>query len=273
MKKTNLIISLLLLLFLSSCEEVVSVDLKPEAPRLVIEAAINWQKGTDGKQQKIKLSTTTSFFSSQIPTVSDAVVVVKNSNGMAFVFKELSNSGEYVCDHFIPVIGQEYSLSVTLNNTVYTATETLQGVAAIDEVTQTNEGGITRDEVQIKTFFKDPLEQDNYYFFRYTYPENFRQDLSVTDDDLFKGNRFFSLSQKEDLKPGDAVKITHYGVSRKYYNYLQILTSIAGGNSGGPFQSPPTTLRGNIVNTTNKEQYPLGFFSVSETDSRTYIIQ
>lgn len=271
MKKINLAIVLLLTFFMSSCEEVVQVDLDTEAPRLVIEANIKWQKGTDGSQQKIKLSTTTSFFSDKIPTVSGAEIIVKNSANVPFIFKEIANSGEYICTNFIPVIDGIYTLTVNLNNTVYSATETLKSVAPIDEVTQNNEGGIAKDEIQIKTFFNDPAAI-NYYLFQYTYKEERFQNLSATDDDFFQGNRFFSLSQKDDLQSGDEVKVTHYGISKTYYNYLVILITISGGNSGGPFQSPPATVRGNIVNTIDKDNYPLGFFSLGETDTRTVTI-
>jgi hypothetical protein len=55
MKKLHIITSLFLLLLLNSCTEVVNIDLNTESPRLVIEASINWQKGTSGATQKIKL--------------------------------------------------------------------------------------------------------------------------------------------------------------------------------------------------------------------------
>jgi hypothetical protein len=41
---------------------------------------------------------------------------------------------------------------------------------------------------------------------------------------------------------------------------MSILVSIAG-NSGGDPSSPPATVRGNIVNTTDSANYPLGYFS------------
>lgn len=273
MKKTNILIAFILALFISSCEEVISVDLDTEAPRLVIEAPIKWQKGTDGKEQKIKLSTTTSFFSTEIPTVSGAQIVVKNSTNVPFLFTEVANSGEYVCTNFIPVINEAYTLTVTLNGTVYSATETLKTVASIDEVTQINDGGIAKNEIQIKTFFNDPAAETNYYLFQYNYKDELLQNLSASDDVFFQGNRFFSLSQKEDLKIGDVVTITHYGISKTYYNYLAILITISGGSSGGPFQSPPATVRGNIINTTDKNNYPLGFFSLGEIETRTYTVQ
>ena len=71
-------------LFFQSCEEVIHVDLDTAPPRLVIDAAINWQKGTIGNEQKIILSTTTGFYSNVIPKVSGATVAVKDSQNFNF---------------------------------------------------------------------------------------------------------------------------------------------------------------------------------------------
>jgi hypothetical protein len=50
------------------------------------------------------------------------------------------------------------------------------------------------------------------------------------------------------------------------------LVSIAGNSSGSPFQSPSATVRGNIINNTTEANFPLGYFSLSEQDSRNYIV-
>jgi hypothetical protein len=54
------------------------------------------------------------------------------------------------------------------------------------------------------------------------------------EDTFFQGNEFFSISQNDDLKIGDKVTVSHYGISKEYYNYINILVSISG-NGGGPF--------------------------------------
>jgi hypothetical protein len=72
---------------------------------------------------------------------------------------------------------------------------------------------------------------------------------------------------------GDKITVTHFGISQSYYNYLSVLLSIASNGGGSPFQSPPATVRGNLINITNAANYPLGYFSLSESDKREYIIQ
>jgi hypothetical protein len=52
---------------------------------------------------------------------------------------------------------------------------------------------------------------------------------------------------------------------------MNILLGITGGV--GPFSTPPATLRGNIVNLTNEENFCLGFFRLSEIDRLDYTVQ
>jgi hypothetical protein len=273
MKKATLLIVFFISLFFASCEEVVDVDLDTAPPKLVIEAAINWQKGTNGRQQTIKLTTTTGYFENVIPTVSGATVYIKNSQNQQFNFIEVPKTGRYVCTNFRPVINEQYTLTVIRNGETYTADETLESVAPITRIEQNNQGGFTGKDIEIKAFYNDPGGVDNFYLYKYVYSNKIKSNYYVDDDKFFQGNEFFSLSDDDELKIGDEIEITHIGISKQYYNYMSILVSIAGNNVGGPFQSPPATVKGNIINTTNKSNYPLGYFSLSETDLRKYTIQ
>lgn len=273
MKKATLLIVFFISIFFTSCEEVVDVDLKTAPTKLVIEAAINWQKGTTGKQQTIKLTTTAGYFENAVPVVSGATVFIKNSKNVQFNFSEFQKTGRYVCNNFVPEIDENYSLTVISGGNTYTATETMKGVAPITRIEQNNEGGFTGKEIETKAFFNDPANADNFYLFKYAYSHKITATYYATEDKFFQGNEFFSKSDDDDLKIGNEVEMTHYGISKQYYNYMNILISIAGSGSGGPFQSPPATVKGNIINTTDKANYPLGYFSLSETDYRKYKIQ
>ena len=273
MKKATLLISLFISIFLASCEEVVDVDLDTAPPKLVIEAAINWQKGTAGKQQTVKLSTTTGYFENVIPTVSGATIFIKNSKNEQFNFVEVQKTGRYVCSNFVPVIDENYTLTVISNGNTYTATETMKSVAPITRIEQNNEGGITGDEIEVRAFYNDPADADNFYLYKYVYSNKVTSTYYVSEDKFFQGNEYFSKSDDDDLKIGNEIEITHYGISKQYYNYMSILVSIAGSNVGGPFQTPPATVKGNIINTTDKANYPLGYFSLSEIDTKKFKIQ
>lgn len=265
---------LVLVLGFSSCEEVIDVNLDTAAPRLVIDAALQWQKGTDGATQKIKLSTTTGYFDQVIPKVSGATVFVTNDAGVVFDFFEtVPNSGEYICNNFVPVLNSAYTLTVVQEGITYRATETLMPVNPIDKIEQRNDGGFAGDNVEIKFFYTDNGLTDDFYLFRaklstYQIPE-----YGVSRDEFYQGNQIFGLYSNEDIKSGDTLDITLTGISEGYFNYLQVLLSIAGSAGGSPFQSPPATVRGNIINTVDEKNYVLGFFSVSETDHVNYLVE
>ena len=273
MKKIHILIAFLFIILASSCEEVIPVDLNTDPPRLVVEAILKWQKGTLGNNQTIKLSTTSSFFSSITPTVSGAVIFVKNSKNDVFNFTESGVAGRYNCSNFIPEINETYTLTIVTNGNTYTATETLKSVAPLEEIVQNDNGGIAANRIQLKTFFTDPPNQNNFYLYNYLYEDKIAQDFFADDDVSFQGNKFFSLSRNDELKKGDKVTITHFGITEKYFNFMKVLISISGSTGGGPFQAPPVTVRGNIINTTNIDNFPLGYFYVGETDSKDFIIQ
>jgi hypothetical protein len=61
-------------------------------------------------------------------------------------------------------------------------------------------------------------------------------------------------------------------MSLRYYNYINKLINIVG-STGNPFATPPATLRGNIINQTDANNFPLGYFHMSEVDTEEYTIQ
>ena len=273
MNKIKSLLVIILALFIYSCEDVIPVNLNTATPKLVIEASINWKKGTSGNQQKITLTTTTDFYSNQIPKVSGATVYIKNSSNTIFDFIESAIKGDYVCYNFVPVLNEVYTLTIISNGSIYNAKESLKSVAPITEIIQNNNGGFTGNTIEIKSYFTDPANEPNYYLYKYIYSNQIKSNFYVDQDEFFNGNRFFSISQNNDLKVGDKIEVIHYGISKTYYNYMSVLVSIAGNNGGGPFQSPPATVRGNIINTTNVADYPLGYFSLSEVDIKNYKIE
>lgn len=273
MQTLKCISKIILLVLLVSCEDVVNINLTTAAPRLVINASINWQKGTDGKIQKVLLSTTTDFYSNEITKVSGATVKISNSDNIIFNFTEIPNTGEYVCINFVPIIGETYFLTVTYKNEVYTATETMQSVTKIETITQVNNSGFSGKDYEIRVFFSDPLTV-NYYMVKF-FPDYLKTPIfEARGDEFTNGNEKSWSYSSPDLKPGNTVAITHYGISKNYYNYMNKLISISGSSGGGsPFQTPPATLRGNFINQTTIENYALGYFSLGEIDTQNYKIE
>lgn len=273
MKKFTYFLLFIIGFSLVSCEDVVDVDLDTAAPRLVIDASIQWPKGSAGNEQQIKLSTTTGFYDTNIPTVSGAIITVTNSVGQVFNFaEEVPGSGIYLCHDFVPQLNETYVMAVLLGGDLYTATEILKPVAEITTIEQNNEGGFTGEDIEIKTYFNDPGATQDYYLFRYKPSINAVPSYDVSDDEFYNGNEFFGYYSNEDIQSGDTIDITLYGVSKRYFEYMAKLILIAQG-SDGPFGTPPATVRGNIVNQTDAANFALGYFNLSETDQQTYVLE
>jgi hypothetical protein len=273
MKNIKNIALLLLLFIIVSCEKVIEVDLNTSEPKLVIDASIKWKKGTLGNQQTIKLSTTGNFYSNVIPTVSNAIVFITDSNDMTFNFIESGVQGEYVCSNFLPVLNETYSLTVVQNNQTYIATETLIPVPVIDSIKQKNNTGFGGKNIEIKSYFKDNSATNDYYLYKVKTNYNSIPNYRVFYDLLFQGNTFYAIYTDDKLKTGDLLQLELSGISKRYFNYMNILISLAGSTGGSPFQSPPATVRGNIINQTNEANYALGYFSLSEMDSKNYSVE
>ena len=110
MKK--LILASLLMTVFMSCEDVIQVDLETAKTRLVIDASLNWIKGSDGSEQNIKLSLTAPYFSDNIPPATGATVTVTDSNSNTFSFIEEGTTGIYKNNMFIPEIDGTYILNI-----------------------------------------------------------------------------------------------------------------------------------------------------------------
>lgn len=268
------IVSLILSLFLfTSCEKVIDIDLNTSSPRLVVEASINWVKNTPGNIQAIRLTTTTGYFSSEIPVVTDAVVQISNSAGDVFNFIQLDTPGLYICSNFIPSINETYTLTILYDNQVFTSTENLLATPEIKRIEQRNNAGVLGDATEVKFFFDDIPNETNYYFLGIVDPYKVIPEYGVLEDRFFQNNEMFGLYFSDQFKKDDILTYTMSGVSQQYFNYMNILLAQAGTTSAGPFSTPTTTVRGNIVNQTNFNNFALGYFRLSETVVEEYVIE
>lgn len=255
----------------SACEDVVEVELEEAEPRLIVDAIMQWEKGTDGASQTILLSRTRGFFEQEPLPISDATISVMKDSGEEFIFDE-KKSGEYTTSNFIPEIEETYRLRIELDGEVYTAEETLKPVVEIDSIEQNDEGGFSGEDIELKVFYKDPPGIENYYLFKYFAPFLAFPEFSTFDDEFNDGNRIFGLFAEEDIEPGMDIRIQLHGISEDYFNFLEILLAQAG-SAGGPFETQPATVRGNIKNQNDDDELIFGYFGLSEVDEVIYTVE
>ena len=268
----NTYIKLSILFFgvlLVSCTDVIEVEVPEAAPRLVVEASIDWEKGTVGNEQTINLSLSTPYFDAdQLNPVTEASVKVTNSStGAVFTFVS-QNDGRYITSSFIPVVDDEYSLEVVYDNETYTATETLMPVVDIDEVYQSLDEGFDKDALEVNVLFTDPAEIENFYLMKFQRQGGYLSELYDISDEFTDGNQMSVFYEDEEFVVGDIIDINLYGVSKQYYNYIRLL--IEQSSDGGPFSTIPAQLKGNCINSTNSENNAFGYFRLTQVVKDSY---
>lgn len=269
--RTAALLTVLLVLFLSSCEDVVILDLETGEPRIVVDAEIIWNKGTSGNEQIIKISKMASYYDSKIQQISGAKVRVENSNGVVFTFNE-TEPGSYICNNFAPVLNMNYTLYVDVEGKSFTATEKLMSVTPITKIEQKDTSDPSdADLLELSIYYNDPADPANYYLTAYKANSQDPSFDMKKDDDLTNGNEIKSKSSSDVyLKSGTVVEITHRGISKNFYNYMKLIFEASSLNA---FAGTPGNIRGNIVNTTNPDDFGLGYFRLCEADHVFYTMK
>lgn len=271
----NKYLVILLSLIIFSCEEVVDIPLDTAPARLVIEADINWKKGTAGSDQQIKLTLTTGFYDTEIPPATGATVQLISSNNENYNFIEDGSTGIYKCTNFEPVIGETYTLNIVYNTQIYRATEKLLPTPTISNVLQETVGGFSGDIIQVTFFFPDNPNEDNFYLYKFDVTNKPLPRLFANRDEFFNGNMMFGVyrDQDQELEVGQTIKFTLRSVTARDYTFMRQFISLSGQQGGNPFNPPSSVLKGNVVNITNQDNFPLGYFRLSETDDITHVVE
>lgn len=273
--KESIIKSVVIVLIINlfyACTEVVDVNVPNGGNRLVIEASILWEKGTSGANQTIKLSTSTEYFTNKpnIPILNAQVQITNMNTGEIFVFVN-QNNGDYTINTFNPIINDKYELEVVYNGKTYKASENLTSVVEITDIEQEAIPSIGGDdEIKLKIYFDDPKDVVNFYLGVFKASNLAIPDLETLKDEFTDGNQNFIEYEDEELIKGGIVNLSFQGISRRYYNYIDLLIEQLG--EGGPFQTTPARLKGNCINVNDPKEEVFGYFRLSETVNDVYII-
>lgn len=260
------------LLLIFGCEDVVELEVPSTAPRLVIDASFSVYTTespirTDGF---VKLSLTTDYFDTEDKPITTASVTITDLNsGTIYPFTSNGNAGYYqsISNNFTPEFGKIYQLDVNYDSENYTAETTLIPSVPVDEVEQGDNTLFDEDDTELIVSFTDNANRDDFYVFDLDFGE-----FLTTEDEFYQGEKFKFSYFYDDLSSGKEVVIKLNGVDEQFYNYMNLILEQSGESAGGPFQAPPATVRGNIINTTNEDNYALGYFNLSETYEYRIII-
>ncbi|MFH6604231.1 DUF4249 family protein [Maribacter algicola] len=260
MKKLTL--ALAIFLALSGCQDVIEVDVPVDSPRLVIDAVLRMDNiDQPNTVVQIRASVTSSFFDEINPAVLNSISITNlESNTVVNLTEQTPGSGIYRAD--IPtnrLVEGTSRLSINYRDELYEAEAIFVPSAPIDELRQGTSTLFTGEETEIVLTFTDAPDRVDFYLFDFDFNE-----YLVSEDTFYPGQPFqFSYFYDSELAPQTILDISILGVDEQFYNYMNQIILQSGGEQG-PFQTPAATVKGNIVNITNPDNFALGYFAISQ---------
>lgn len=269
MKKRYIILVLWLLIF-TNCEKVVDIEVPSTTPKLIIDAVfeIYFDENPIRAKTIVKLNRSADYFNETIPPVTNATVFLTNLSDNSIInFTDSNADGNYEPTlSFIPQEDVVYELTVIDKKNTYKGKATRIKSTPLTSVIQGDKTLFSGNETELKVGFSDDINEENYYLF------DFSNSLFLSIEDRFFNGSDYNFSffyQEDDLTLPATVTVKMSGITKEFYTYYRVLINQSGQNAGGPFETVPSSLLGNIVNTTDESNFPLGYFHISETDTVT----
>ncbi|SMD44703.1 protein of unknown function [Aquiflexum balticum DSM 16537] len=262
----NIIFYFFFLVFLSSCQEEVVLELKQLEPIPAIEAI--WTNNPNVNQVRILLS---KDYYDEEPNqvVEDAEVSITSlTSGKIVEFRFSEQANRYLAlNNVTGVIGEQYELNVKIGDKEYVSRGTMLEPPILDSITyEFKEERFFREEGYYLTVYgKIPFVEENNYRIRIIKNDtlmNSRLDYLLFDDTFGTSilDQGFELSGIP-FKLNDRIRLELYRMNRDAFDYISQLVDLLF-NDGGLFSSPPQNPQSNIRLKSGKGEV-LGYFLVS----------
>lgn len=261
--RATIIMAVCVLLF-TGCTKEIDLDLKDEAPRIVIEANVQNGEGV----QSVRITRSMAFDAvGAYPTVNGAEVSVSDGNGQVFPFQEVS-AGEYQSTAFVGVPGTTYTLNIVIDGERYTATSQMPEVVTFEQLlfNEFEFPGDTAMQYAALPIYTDPIRSGNCYRFLIWVNGELDNSIYISNDNVGNGqqNVFPLLSAELDMYSGDTVRVEMRGIDKRVYDFYYQWNLLSGsGTDGVAPANPPSNIQGKNV---------LGYFSAHTVQSIEAII-
>ncbi len=262
----TILIFLSLTILLTSCQDVIEIDLDYMKPKLVIEGVIN----DFDHQCIVKLSKTTDYFNRETnPTVSDAVITLTDNAGTIVNLNE-TEPGIYLGESVQAKPNINYILNINSEGNEYVAKATIPQKVNIDSLTYRYNPESIFYEVGyvVSCHFSDPEEFRNFYRLK-TYNISDRTKAKnigdIYNDDLFNGNKVDLPWSYNVYQQFDTVVVELYTLDVQTYDYYKTLFQISGGSKMMSMTTPANP-------NTNINNGALGYFGAYTISRDTIII-
>jgi hypothetical protein len=262
-KNINAILLLTAAVMLSSCQEVIELDLNSAAPQIVVEGGISDQPGPD----TIKLTRTVNFSDKNaFPEVSHAIVKLTDNLGNTETLTEV-NPGKYITNTLEGTPGRTYTLLISADGKDYTSVSTMPAHTGLDSLTVQEFFGTPL----VVAHFTDPIGIENFYSLRVKWNDTLLPGRDfIVDDRLQDGHPveqplffFDDDNPGRGLQIGDSVEVILESIDRHVYEHFRTLGLAQGGNQAASPANP-------ISNITNGG---LGYFSAHTRSRLTIVIR
>ena len=287
MKKLRYFLSAVVLLgVLTSCEDVIEVDLPTEEPRLVLDALIRVDTMQATIEVRVKASQTSSFFESPQPVSLDQITLSNldfplGGTDPPVLIEDIPGTGIYTNEFPTEYLTEgRLFLQVDYEGEFYVANAEFVPTVPIDNLVQGEGGLFDEDDTEVVITYTDDGSRDDFYVFDFDFGN-----FLVGEDEFYQGQRFsFSYFYDETFETGDQAEVSILGADEDFANYMDKLIEQSEGDFG-PFDTPSVTVRGNFINATNIDNdgtfdstgdidnFALGYFAVVQEFKRTIVFE
>lgn len=232
---SRFLISLLVVLLIAGCEDVVDVDIEDASPRLVIEGRIYNGHASFYISRSIGL-----YSDEDVQPVGGATVVITDENGLSDTLVELYLSAGtfYSNRRYGTDTGVTYHAAVTVGGQTYTASTTMPPYIPIDSLgTEFTEGIGAHDELvdgyQIHVHFQDAADRADYARIKLHRDGAVYTEYALYDDRFTDGNAVDYEYEFYVFQPGNEIDVEFVSMDRVMYEYFQTLAEVWISEDGG----------------------------------------
>ena len=259
----------IIIIIFFSCEKVITVESDYSDERIVFDASIFKNINENFATAIVKVNKTAPYFGENNTEIGNANVYIKTKNGN--IDLDYNSKKKYYIKTINDIKYEEdYEFLVKYDEQNYYSTEKLIQIPGIESVEFGERKSLKKDEIELLVTFTDPKGIGDFYLWRFgPRGDGEKYDYLVSKDLYTDGNQFtfsFFIDKTEYFQKNDFVIVEMTGLTEEGFNYLNVLTAQAGAQNGRPFSSASSIVRGNIINQSDSEKFPLGYYRVSEID-------